>query len=270
MWKKNINLLIFGFIMIVPVLQAQSDTIFNQTDSRNQKQGYWKKSYPNGKLMYKGFFKDNKPAGEMRRYYESGALKAIIRYDEGKNLARTRLFYEDGNLAATGNYINEQKDSIWTYYSYYEKSITTRESFSLGKRNGLTVHYYKNGGVSEKTEWKADKRSGIWEQYFQNNTLRLKAQYADNKLEGEFIVYYETGKPYISGIYKNDLREGDWKFFNPDGPLQKTMPYQMGKSPMEEKLDAEQQEFFKTIDNAQGKFEEPDETNFLNNMQPRQ
>ncbi len=266
---KNISLLI-GLIFTTCALFAQADTIFNQTDAQNQKQGFWKKSYPNGKLMYQGRFKDNKPVGEMRRYFESGALKAIIVYQKGSDVARTRLFYEDGSLAATGNYINSLKDSTWTYYSFYEKTVTTRETFLMGKRNGTTTHYYKDGSVSEITGWENDKRSGIWEQYFPNKTPRLKANYANNKLEGTFNVYYESGKPYISGIYKNDLREGEWKFFNPDGSLQKTMPYHLGKSDMEEKLDAEQQEFFKKIDDAQGKFEEPDETNFLNSMPARQ
>src|SRR5512145_3400788 len=92
------------FLLSLTTLQAQSDTIFNQTDANNLKQGYWKKSYPNGKLMYKGYFKNNKPVGEMRRFFESGSVKAILNYDNNGEYARARLYYEGGQLAARGNF----------------------------------------------------------------------------------------------------------------------------------------------------------------------
>ena len=227
------------------------------------KQGYWKKSYPNGKLMYKGFFKDNKPAGEMRRYFESGALKALLNYDKSGESANALLYYENGQVAARGKYFNTLKDSTWIYYSYYDKSVTTKESYNKGARHGLMTNYYSTGDVSEKIEWKNDKKSGLWEQYFKGNIIRLKASYVDNKLDGEFIVYYENTRPYVRGTYVNDLREGVWTFYNEDGKVASEYKYHLGKTDNDGKLEKEQQEFFKMIDENQGKFEEPDENNFL-------
>ncbi|HOK52659.1 MAG TPA: hypothetical protein PLF75_12280, partial [Bacteroidales bacterium] len=70
----GITLLFFqGFL-----LQGQSsDTLWNQTDARGWKQGYWRAYYDNGKLRYRGYFKDNQPLGEFRRYYESGGIMAV-------------------------------------------------------------------------------------------------------------------------------------------------------------------------------------------------
>jgi antitoxin component YwqK of YwqJK toxin-antitoxin module len=256
-----------SFLMIYCIgaasIHAQSDTIFNQTDTKNQKQGYWKKSYPNGKLMYKGFFKDNKPAGEMLRYFESGALKAVLNYDNTGEYAHARLFYEDGQLAAEGRYYNSLKDSTWVYYSYYDRSLTARETYLKGARHGMTISFYNNGDISEKIEWRNDKKSGIWEQYFKGNTLRLKGFFVDNKLEGEFLVNYEDGKPYVKGVYVNDQRNGKWTFFKQDGTVETELEYMLGKAANKDKLDEEQQEFFRIIDENLGKFEEPDETNFL-------
>jgi antitoxin component YwqK of YwqJK toxin-antitoxin module len=251
-----------AFLFVSVPLFPQTDTVFNHTDTQQLKQGYWKKNYSNGKLMYTGFFKDNKPLGEMRRYYESGALKAILNYRDGSH-AKARLYYENGEIAAEGNYIGAQKDSVWTYFSYYNKSITGRESFDRGKKHGLAINYYGNGDVSEKTEWFQDKKSGLWEQYFNNNVPKLKARYKENKLHGQFIVYYNNGEPYISGNYENDLREGKWTLFNEDGTVQAIVNYSAGKAAEEEKLNEDQQKFFQLIDEAQGKFNEPDETDFL-------
>jgi len=243
--------------------RAQGDTLFNQTDTHNLKQGWWKKTYPNGKTMYKGFFKDDKPVGEMKRYYDNGACKAILLYDSAGEYAQARIFYTNGKLAGEGCYFNALKDSTWTYYSYYDHSLTSREVFTRGVRNGPMNHYYNNGNFSEKLAWVNDKKEGPWEQYYSNNILKLKGSYHNGKLEGAFLVNYETGKPYLKGAYKNDLRDGSWIFYREDGTVDMELEYRNGKTADEEKLDEKQQELFRTIDENQGTFEEPDETNFL-------
>ncbi len=244
-------------------VSAQSDTVFNQADKQNFKQGWWKKNYPNGKLMYKGFFKDNKPVGTMLRYYENGALKARLVYDEKGEYARTVLYYNDGQVAATGVYYNSAKDSTWKYYSYYDHALTNEERFIKGKREGEALFFYNNGDVSEKITWKDNVMNGPWEQYFPANVLKLKATYVNGKLEGDFLVYYFDKKPYLTGNYKNDLREGLWTFYKEDGNKDLELHYHQGITPDADKLDARQQEFFKQIEENKGKFEEPDETNFL-------
>jgi antitoxin component YwqK of YwqJK toxin-antitoxin module len=258
----------FFFIFIVWIftavfVQAQTDTIFNQTDAQNLKQGWWKKSYPNGKLMYKGFFKDNKPVGQMKRYYETGSLKAILQYDNRGVYAHARFLYEDGQIAAMGVYYNLVKDSTWSYYSYYDHAITTREIYTRGVRNGVLLNYFNNGNLSEKINWVNDKKDGPWEQYFSNNTLKLKGSFQAGQLEGDFIVNYENGNPYLKGSYLNGLREGRWSFYREDGSTDMELVYHQGKTPDEDKLDAKQKELFRTIEENKGKFQEPDETNFL-------
>lgn len=258
------------FFLIIPYLAfAQHDTIFNQTDKRNLKQGYWKKTYPNGNLMYKAFFVNDKPVGELVRYYESGQIRAKMNYDQKSEKARTELYYENGNLAATGNYLNALKDSIWTYYSFYSKTITARESWSKGVRHGMMISYFENGDISEKLEWNNNRKSGIWEQYFKGNVLKMKAHYENNKLEGEFVVYTIKSTPYIRGNYVNNLREGKWIFYDETGNVQQELNYRAGVAAESEKLNAEQQEFFRNIDEAQGKYKEPDETDFLQPSRPR-
>jgi antitoxin component YwqK of YwqJK toxin-antitoxin module len=125
------------------------------------------------------------------------------------------------------------------------------------------INYYNNGNPSEKITWVNDKKDGPWEQFFANNTPKLKATYKDGQLDGEFNVNYESGKPYLKGGYRNSLREGKWIFFNEDGTTDMELTYQMGNTPDAEKLDARQQELFRMIEENKGKFEEPDETNFL-------
>jgi antitoxin component YwqK of YwqJK toxin-antitoxin module len=263
MYTKTAALLILLLTLFLLPLEAQSDTLFNQTDANQLKQGWWKKSYPDGNLMYKGFFKDDKPVGLMYRYYETGAIKAILQYDAKSEYAQAKLLYEDGQIAARGVFFNSMKDSIWLYYSYYDHSLTASESYNKGSRHGMMISYYNNGDISEKLEWKNDLKDGIWEQYYNGGVLKMKGNYAANKLEGDFFVYDENGKPYLKGNYTNDRRQGKWTFFNADGTVEAALEYVNGKPLNEDQLNEKQQELFRTIDTNEGKFEEPDETNFL-------
>ncbi len=169
------------------------------------------------------------------------------------SMRRARLFYADGQLAATGVYYNSVKDSTWCYYSYYDHSLTTRETYSKGKRNGPMINYYNNGNPSEKISWVNDKKDGPWEQYFANNMLKLKAMYKEGKLEGEFLVNYDSGKPYLKGGYKNDLREGKWIFFNEDGTTDMELAYHGGGHPRQGKTGCQAAGAFSHDRGKQGK-----------------
>ena len=50
----------------------KGDTLKNYTDINGLKQGYWQKKYYNGNIKYEVYFKNNKPIGEFKRFYESG------------------------------------------------------------------------------------------------------------------------------------------------------------------------------------------------------
>jgi antitoxin component YwqK of YwqJK toxin-antitoxin module len=256
-------LFLFSISLFMTVLiQAQSDTLFNQTDDQNLKQGWWKKSYPNGKLMYKGYFKDNKPVGEMCRYFDTGALKAILNYEGKSEYAHAQLYYADGQIAAEGWYYLSLKDSTWLYYSYYDKTLTASETYSKGIRHGTMIHYYNNGNISEKLVWKNDRKNGRWEQYFISNSPKLQGTFINNSLEGDFTVYYENGKTHVKGSYLNNQRNGTWTFYNDNGTIDMQLEYLNGKTKDESKLDEKQQQLFRMIDENRGKFEEPNETNF--------
>ena len=59
-------------ILIFIFLPFFSFSQINQSDTNGLRQGFWKKEYPNGGLIYKGNFKDGKPVGEWKRFYKGG------------------------------------------------------------------------------------------------------------------------------------------------------------------------------------------------------
>ena len=112
----NLNILIFLFYFFNFSVFAQNNDQLNFTDSKGQKQGYWRKTNEIGQLKYEGNFKDNKPIGHFIYYYPGGQKKAETDYSKNGTFARTKLYHELGEIKATGNYLNEKKDSIWNFF----------------------------------------------------------------------------------------------------------------------------------------------------------
>ncbi|UCH14259.1 MAG: toxin-antitoxin system YwqK family antitoxin, partial [Bacteroidales bacterium] len=257
------KVLLFMALVVVPGIAfvqtgpLENDTVFNNIDKNGLKQGFWKKYYPNGKINYSGFFKDNKPVGTMKRYFESGNLKAIMNFDSTGTFSETKLFYEDGQLAAEGYYYNAAKDSLWKYYSYYEGTLISDEMYRKGVKHGMSHKYYTNGYITEKTEWKDNNKCGVWEQYYENRSPRLKGSYLKGKLSGAFIVYYPNGDLQVKGHYKDGKRHGRWIFYNKGNKVDFEVNFINGKAENEETLTKKQQEFFQKVDKNIGKFREP-------------
>jgi antitoxin component YwqK of YwqJK toxin-antitoxin module len=238
---------------------AQSNDTTNQLDANGVKTGYWEKKTPDGNLIYQGYFKDGKPTGEMRRYHDTGELKAVMNYKEESERIKTRFFYTDGELAAEGYYVQNQKDSLWNYYSFYSATVTASEMYVKGQKHGLEKKYYNNGNLSEEVEWNNNVKHGKWNQYYENGTRKLVSFYSYGKVSGPYLVYGEAGDPYIKGQFVDNEQDGTWYFYDPDGNIKSELVYKKGVVENEEELIEKDLEFFNTIEEniRLQKFKEP-------------
>jgi antitoxin component YwqK of YwqJK toxin-antitoxin module len=261
---RNRIVFLLLFLSILPGCFAQTDTIFNQTDSQGLKQGYWKKFYPNGNKMYVGYFKNNKPAGELHRYYETGKIQAIMNFSADGVSSRVSLFYDNGGLSATGKYFQTLKDSTWNYYSYYTGKLVSEEHYTKGMKTGIQKTFYENGKPSEETEYQNDMKQGIWNQYFDDGTLKMKTSNNFNMVNGRYTFYYPNNVMQMVGTFVDNKRNGLWIFYTDDGKEKYRITYQMGKinSRDEQKLIDQDKEFFNQVDANIGKFEDPSVEDF--------
>jgi antitoxin component YwqK of YwqJK toxin-antitoxin module len=254
------------FILCQISFAQTSDTIFNQTDKSGHKQGYWKVKYDNGALKYTARFKDDKPVGEMRRYFEDNSLKAILKFDATGKKAYAKLYYQSGPVAAEGNYVNSLKDSTWKYYSFYTKSLSRTEAYSLGKRNGKALSYFQNGKISEELNWKNDIKDGIWKQYYETGTLKMYSAFTNGKRTGTFIFNYPNEIPEWNGKYENDKMEGKWIHYDEKGNITSTIEYKNGVAANEKELLEKQSELMKQLELKKGTIPEPSENDVMGPM----
>jgi antitoxin component YwqK of YwqJK toxin-antitoxin module len=189
----------------------------NQLDGEGRKTGHWKVEYPNGNTRYVAEFFEGRPVGEMLRYYENGALQARMLFDQDGNRSYAYLYYPNRKAAAEGMYVDQQKDSIWTYYSEFDGSVRIRESYTEGSQHGTSQSYYPSGEVSEEVDWKQGVKDGAWTQYYKNGVKRLSGYYEKGMLQGSYEVYYSNGKLEISGSYLDNKSHGIWRFYDESG-----------------------------------------------------
>ncbi len=249
--------LIFTGLFFILLAGIASGQVKNQRDAAGRKQGYWEATDSNGKLVYAGYFKDDKPVGEMKRYHPSGGIRVMMVYDEKSEKARAKFFWQNGEIAAEGNYINTKRDSVWTYYSFYNKVVSYRAAYKAGIRNGKTQSFYPNGVIAEEIIWKNDQKEGPWQQYFDNNQLKSSVVYKNDQLEGAFIAYYPDGKKETEGAYRNNLPDGKWIHYNNNGTVASTIQYVNGEITNLDELDAAEQEFFKNVEAQKDRIKEP-------------
>ena len=252
MWKR----LFVGLLFIMLASPGHGQTK-NQRDAAGRKQGYWEAVDNKGGLVYSGYFKDDKPVGELKRYFPTGQVRVIMNYENDGTKARTGFYWQNGELAARGNYIGAKRDSVWLYYSYYTKTISHSVEYTAGKRNGKEQSFYPNGNVAQETNWKNDLKDGSWKQFFDNGQLKSTAMYVNDKLEGTYTAYYPDGKKEIEGVYRNDAPNGEWNRFDDTGNVTSTIKYAKGKIANQDELSADEQEFFRKVMEQEGRIKEP-------------
>lgn len=213
------------------VLMMSGLTVFsqegNKTDAKGQKQGEWKKHHENGMVRYIGSFKNDKPVGEFKYYYDSGNIQSKMDHKNGASYFIA--FYKTGEVKAVGKYINQKRDSTWSFYDVdgFKKSS---EFYIKGLKNRVAYTYYPNGQVAEEKSFFNDFENGKWIKYFDDGKKKMEATNENGGLEGEAIYYKAGGKRSIRGYYYHGTRTGVWLYFEDDGnTIKKKEEYKNGQ-----------------------------------------
>lgn len=242
------------FILIVFAGYAQNET--NQLDSQGRKQGFWEKRLPNGKLIYQGNFKDDKPIGELKRYHTNGVIKAKLFYTEGSETVTAELYDMKGQLMAKGNYIGQEKEGNWKYYK--QGQLISEETYDHGVKDGVSKTYYPSGELFEETHWKNNQKSGLYKAYFKTGKPYMECQMADGKRDGTCKVYFDNGQLELDGFYKQGLRDGQWKYYKQNGDFSYTLEYDLGSLLNPEVRDSIQQIQLEEIEKNKGNIIDPE------------
>ncbi len=257
----NFRSVLTVYLFLLPaILISQTVPVLNVTDQAGRKQGQWIKRYPDNTVMYEGFFKDNYPVGEFRRYYENGTLRSVLIYSQNGNATEAKIYHQNGYLAATGRYIDRKKDGLWQFYSEIINGYKViEETYSGNLRHGTSVKLYPDGTIAEKLNFVNDTAQGDWLKYYDNGNICLKSNLLNGKIKGKFEAWFENGNLQFSGEYLNDKRDGTWSVYEKDGSLKYRMEYSRGIT-SNRQMDLDSSDYLDSLEENKGRIPDPEKT----------
>jgi len=88
--------------------------------------------------------------------------------------------------------------------------------------DGILEIQIPDGGMM-KGEVRNSVRQGPWIAYFADGTLRSRGSYVDGEMDGPTEVFHPNGMPFYIGQYRMGISVGEWRFYDQDGTLLKTV-----------------------------------------------
>jgi antitoxin component YwqK of YwqJK toxin-antitoxin module len=260
----NLKLYITASFLVLSISSfSQSEAKINITDQNGLKQGHWIKKFPNEAILYDGFFKDDHPVGEFKRYFENKSLKSLLIYSEDGKKAVATIYHSNGNISSKGTYIDQKKEGKWQFFSEFVNGyLISEENYSGNQKTGMALKYYPDSTIAEKLSYSNDLKHGEWIQYYPSGAVFLKSKYLDGKLNGPFEVWFENGGIMYSGEYKNDYRDGVWAIYNNDGTIKYKLEYKSGVT-TNRQIDIDESEFLDSLERNRGKIADPEKTGVI-------
>lgn len=211
--KGSLTILTALFLSATAFAQGGAE---NKTDAKGLKQGHWIKKDAKGKVIYDGQFKDDKPYGEFKYYYNTGEVKVVSKFSDNGKTTRSKMYYTTGKIKAEGKYIDEKKDSLWKFYSE-AAFLLKEENYSKGKKNGAFKAFNEDGSLAKEENWKMDVKDGASKEWYSKTQLKSECNFVNGVMEGKTSYYYPNGIVSATGTYKKGIKDGAWKYMQSDG-----------------------------------------------------
>jgi antitoxin component YwqK of YwqJK toxin-antitoxin module len=255
----KLKIITISSLLVISVCAAsQNETAINKTDMQGRKQGHWIKKYPNEIAMYDGYFNDDHPVGEFKRYFENQSLKSVLIYSEDGIKAVATFYHPNGYISSKGTYINQKKEGKWQFFSAFTNGYLISEEYYNGNlKNGLSLKYYPDSTIAEKLTYVNDIKQGEWIQYYSSGSVCLRSNYLNGEINGKFEVKFENGSIEFSGQYRNDYRNGLWVIYKSDGTIKYKLQYLAGVT-KDRQMDIDESDFLDSLENNKGKIADPE------------
>jgi antitoxin component YwqK of YwqJK toxin-antitoxin module len=148
-------------------------------DKKGRAQGVWKWFYESGAILREEHYTNGRREGLLTDYNENG--KIILQGNFLDNKMEGHWQYETPDYKESGNYVNDERDSLWR--SYYMPSNFKRYEgrFENGEPIGTHTMYHVNG-----KKW-------------------YTGNYIGGMKDGDWKYYDETGLNYLTIFFKNDI-----------------------------------------------------------------
>lgn len=150
---------LFILVFVFPLVGfSQGDTLNKVDFTSGKKMGYWKiygkdkrySGYADYLLIEEGGYVDGRKNGIWFQYHPNQKLKSEIEYKDNRPNGKFKFYYETGELEEQGKWLHNHY--VDTFIQYYPglKLAQHRIYNEIGKSQGWQILYEENGEISLK------------------------------------------------------------------------------------------------------------------------
>jgi len=136
-----------------------------------------------GEKMNEFTQKDGQFDGVGYVYYPNGKLSRKFTYIKGEKQGYSCDYYQNGMISAEGNFLNNNKDSIWIFKDSLG-NVKSKDLYRDGQLNGISYEYYPNGNIKFKGKYIEGKEEGYWV-YFDSTGVEYTKYF---EVKGEIVT----------------------------------------------------------------------------------
>ena len=201
--------------------------------------------YPNGSLKQEGNYKKDKADGYLIDYFQNGQVSNEGWYKEGQSQGTHITYNLLGNTLRRNYYLNDEVHGVNEYYKpsgkldnkqYYkwgwfykiEQFDSTGKLLStstLDKGEGKVKFVYPNGKLNFESNYKNYKLNGAYTVMNGDGSKRSLNFYKNGEQDSIYTTWFPNGKTETTGMFKTGKRAGTWKYYNYEGALVETEPF---------------------------------------------
>ncbi|MCH2223253.1 MAG: hypothetical protein MK066_00695 [Crocinitomicaceae bacterium] len=151
-------------------------------------------------------------------------------------------YYPNDTVARDGKIEKGKKAGCWEYFSYNGEKLYEANYFDTlliindsirFKSKGIYSEFDSNGEVVYESYIieKSERYDCSHSDHYEVRQLKTIWQAEDslNRMNGHVYNYYDNGSIQSDGLMKDGLPTGEWRFYDPNGKLNKYGVYTLGK-----------------------------------------
>jgi antitoxin component YwqK of YwqJK toxin-antitoxin module len=194
--RRLCSLLAFIWITVQSA-QAQQH---NATDARGLKQGTWviqgsmlkDPSYAPDAKVEEGTYLNNEKEGLWKRYWPNGLVRSEIYFEQGKPQGPYKIYYANGKLEESGRW---QDGKLTDRFQRYHSNGIIKEDLKYdaeGNRNGKQNYYHENGTLALEVDMHQGAEHGLQKRYDEQGQLMEERDFDKGKSKAGGVKSYMT------------------------------------------------------------------------------
>ena len=184
-----------------------------------EKHGKWLFYAFDGTLEAERFYYRNRMHGKQTVYFPSKKIKQVYYSEFNVPDSSFKEYDEQGTLIIEGQYLLGSPEGVWHYF-YPDSTLWKEERVSND-----TTYLIKYVGAAPNHQLMVQNGDGQVDTYYSLGGLKESYTFKQGLRHGFFYEFLASGQPSITGCFEFGKKNGAWKFYFPDGTLEKEENY---------------------------------------------